>query len=99
MTVPGASVPAPLPPPAATAAVDGYEVTLTGAPVAEGAATPVTLTVARRGEPVTDLEPYLGSFGHLVAIRSGDLAYLHVHPTGARQPGPTQQAGPRCRSR
>ena len=32
------------------------------------------------GRPVTDLQPYLGAFGHLVAIRSGDLAYLHVHP-------------------
>ena len=28
------------------------------------------------------LEPYLGAFGHLVAIRAGDLAYLHVHPEG-----------------
>lgn len=29
---------------------------------------------------VTDLQPYLGAFGHLVAMRSGDLAYAHVHP-------------------
>ena len=29
---------------------------------------------------MTDLEPYLGALGHLVAIRDGDLAYLHVHP-------------------
>ena len=94
VTVPGASVPAPLPPPAATAVVDGYEVTLTGAPVAEGATTPVTLTVARGGTPVTDLEPYLGSFGHLVAIRSGDLAYLHVHPTGAPPTRPDATGGP-----
>jgi hypothetical protein len=26
------------------------------------------------------LEPYLGALGHLVALRDGDLAYLHVHP-------------------
>ena len=26
------------------------------------------------------LQPYLGAFGHLVVIRTGDLAYLHVHP-------------------
>jgi hypothetical protein len=25
-------------------------------------------------------EPYLGAGGHLVALREGDLAYLHVHP-------------------
>ena len=38
------------------------------------------MTVTRDGEPVTDLQPYLGALGHLVAIRDGDLAYLHVHP-------------------
>jgi hypothetical protein len=26
------------------------------------------------------VEPYLGARGHLVALRQGDLAYLHVHP-------------------
>lgn len=26
------------------------------------------------------LEPYLGAKGHLVALRQGDLAYLHTHP-------------------
>ncbi len=36
--------------------------------------------VSRDGEPVNDLQPYLGAYGHLVALRSGDLAYLHVHP-------------------
>lgn len=64
-----------------TAAVDGYEVTLTGDPVA-GSEAEVELTVTRDGEPVTDLSPYLGAFGHLVAIRGSDLAYLHVHPLG-----------------
>ena len=38
------------------------------------------MTVSRDGNPVTDLDPYLGALGHLVAIRDGDLAYLHVHP-------------------
>jgi hypothetical protein len=32
---------------------------------------------------VTDLEPYLGARGHLVALREGDLAFLHVHPADA----------------
>ncbi|NUK35777.1 hypothetical protein HRW16_19250 [Streptomyces lunaelactis] len=27
---------------------------------------------------LTDLRPYLGTYGHLVALRAGDLAYLHV---------------------
>jgi hypothetical protein len=42
----------------------------------------VAVRVSRDGEPVTDLEPYLGAYGHLVALREGDLAYLHVHPEG-----------------
>ena len=27
-------------------------------------------------------ERYLGAGGHLVALREGDMAFLHVHPTG-----------------
>ena len=45
-----------------------------------GTESELTLTVSRDGQPVMDLEPYLGALGHLVAIREGDLAYLHVHP-------------------
>ncbi|MCK9899298.1 hypothetical protein CC117_09415 [Parafrankia colletiae] len=67
--------------PTRTASVDGYEVTLAGDLVG-GQASPLTLTVHRDGQPVTDLEPYLGAYGHLVALREGDLAYLHVHPDG-----------------
>jgi len=33
------------------------------------------------GEPVPT-EPCLGGGGHLVALREGDLAFLHVHPDG-----------------
>src|SRR5262249_19162108 len=36
-------------------------------------------TVTRDGRPV-DLQDYLGAKGHLVALRQGDLAFLHVHP-------------------
>ncbi len=50
---------------------------------------PLTLTVARDGEPVTDLQPYLAAYGHLVALRVGDLGYLHVHPEGAPGDGVT----------
>lgn len=58
--------------------VDDYTVDLEG-DLDDGA---VTVRVSRDGEPVTDLEPYLGAYGHLVALREGDLAYLHVHPEG-----------------
>lgn len=69
-----------------TATVDDYIITLTGDLTAE-TSSDLTVTVERDGEPVTDLEPYLGAFGHLVALRSGDLAYLHVHPEESG-PGP-----------
>ncbi len=51
------------------------------------------MTISRAGEPVTELEPYLGAFGHLVALRDGDLAYLHVHPHGD-EPQAGETSGP-----
>ncbi|MGB0101685.1 MAG: hypothetical protein WBP61_15510 [Nocardioides sp.] len=62
--------------------VDDYTVTLDGE-LSAGEDARLTLTVEQDGEPVTDLQPYLGAYGHLVALRDGDLAYLHVHPDGA----------------
>lgn len=76
------------------ARIDGYEVRLDGELTA-GSSSPVTLTVTKDGTPVTDLQPYLGAYGHLVALRSTDLAYLHVHPDGAPNDGRT--AGPQIR--
>jgi hypothetical protein len=90
--VAGAFVPRALPAAAPTAEVDGYTVALEGDLIA-GSESPLTLTVARDGAPVTDLEPYLGAYGHLVALREGDLAYLHVHPHGEPGDGSTP-AGP-----
>ena len=46
--------------------------------------------MSRGGTPVTDLQPYLAAYGHLVALRQGDLAYLHVHPDGAPGDGRTE---------
>ncbi|BBX01213.1 hypothetical protein BST36_12430 [Mycolicibacterium moriokaense] len=73
--------PQPLPPASTTAEVDGFNVTLNGTPKANEASM-LTLSVSRDGKPVRDLQPYLGAYGHLVAIRASDLAYLHVHPMG-----------------
>jgi hypothetical protein len=75
-----------------TAQVDGYTVELTGELV-PGRASPLTLTVSKDARPVTDLQPYLAAYGHLVALREGDLAYLHVHPEGEPGDGRTP-AGP-----
>ncbi|MFD7658044.1 hypothetical protein ACFV4N_29075 [Actinosynnema sp. NPDC059797] len=78
--------------PSRVARVDGYEVRLDGE-LRAGEASPVRLTVSRDGRPVTDLQSYLGAYGHLVALRQGDLAYLHVHPEGTPGDGRTP-AGP-----
>ena len=64
-----------------------YTVSLEG-DTAPGAGTVLTTRIELDGEAVTDLEPYLGAFGHLVAIRAGDLGYLHVHPEEG-EPGPS----------
>jgi hypothetical protein len=71
-----------------TATVGDYRVTLDGDLVA-GEEALLTLTVSEGGKPVTDLQPYLGAYGHLVALREGDLAYLHVHPDGEPGDGTT----------
>lgn len=75
-----------------TTTVDGFEISVTGDLVATESS-PLTITINRDGEPVTKLEPYLGAFGHLVALRDGDLAYLHVHPHG-QEPHAGETSGP-----
>ena len=92
LRVAGTYDPQELPAPAATATVDGYTVTLDGA-LRPGETSNVTLSVSRDGQPVTDLQPYLGAYGHLVALRTTDLGYLHVHPDGHPGDGVTA-AGP-----
>ena len=93
LAVPGIYEPVALPDPAAIApVVDGYEVTVAG-DLVPGQASELTLTVSKDGVPVTDLQPYLAAYGHLVALRAGDLAYLHVHPAGEPGDGVTP-AGP-----
>lgn len=77
--VAGAYTPTLLPAPEPTQASGAYQVLLEGAAVA-GREARLAFTVTRVGAPVTDLQPYLGAFGHLVSLRDGDLAYLHTHP-------------------
>jgi hypothetical protein len=73
--VAGRFEPVDLPHVSDTAVVDGgYEVRL-----AEDG-DKLRFTVHADGRRVDDVEPYLGARGHLVALREGDLAFLHVHP-------------------
>ncbi|RKR89463.1 hypothetical protein BDK92_3811 [Micromonospora pisi] len=86
---PGDYRPVPLPATGRSASAgDGYTVTLDG-DLEPGTSSTLTLTVSRYGTPVTNLEPYLAAYGHLVALRDGDLAYLHVHPNGGPGDGRT----------
>ncbi|NUS42486.1 MAG: hypothetical protein HOQ24_02140 [Mycobacteriaceae bacterium] len=92
LAVGGDFTPETLPAPARTVDVDEYQVALDGELVA-GDGRMLTLTVHKDGAPVTDLQPYLAAYGHLVVIRAGDLAYVHVHPNGEPGDGVTP-AGP-----
>jgi hypothetical protein len=62
-----------LPAPARSVDVDGLRVTKSG----------LDFTVTHDGRPV-EIADYLGAKGHLVALREGDLAFLHVHPDANR---------------
>jgi hypothetical protein len=81
VTVPGDYQPEPTPHPASITRVDGYQVELSTDRQAAGEVE-TALTIRKNGHLVTDLQPYLGAYGHLVALRVGDLAYAHVHPAG-----------------
>ena len=76
----------PLAPVAAEAVSDGgYDVRLDSGPARAGRESELRFTVAKDGETV-HTEPYLGAGGHLVALRDGDLAFLHVHPADDHEP-------------
>ncbi|OIJ92200.1 hypothetical protein BIV25_28275 [Streptomyces sp. MUSC 14] len=77
--VSGMAMASPLPKPSGTATVDGYTVAVKGDPMA-GMAHQLTVTVAKDGKPVTDLQPYLDTYAHLTAFHQGDLAFAHLHP-------------------
>jgi hypothetical protein len=80
---PGRAASAPLGADAERASSDGFDVELERPAVLEaGEEAQLTFRISRHGRPVTGLEPYLGAFGHLVALHAPDLAYSHVHPAG-----------------
>jgi len=83
---PGAFARRPLPAPAPVDQAGAYAAELDADGVAAGATAELTYRLRRDGRPVDGVEPYLGADGHLVALREGDLAFLHVHPEESDDP-------------
>jgi hypothetical protein len=84
LTAPGAVRSIPLAPPALEGTVDGYAVKLQRpAQLTAGQEAQLTFRVTRDGQPAQNLQRYLGSYGHLVALHAPELAYSHVHPVSA----------------
>ena len=48
------------------------------------------LTRADTNEPVRELQPYLGAFGHMLIVDSKVIDYVHAHPVEALPPGPVE---------
>jgi hypothetical protein len=82
LRVDGAAELQALPAPATVAVSDGgYAVRLVEGAASAGEEAHLRFAITQDGRTVRT-EPYLGAGGHLVALREGDLAFLHVHPTG-----------------
>jgi hypothetical protein len=80
LTVDGDAAYRALPRPASVAAAgDGLDVRLKAPTSRAGRMETLSFSVTRHGRPVRT-QPYLGAGGHLVSLRDGDLAFLHVHP-------------------
>ena len=77
---PDATTSVAVPAPESSTTVDGYTVRVAGQSMA-GEEVPLSITLTRDGKPVTDLQPYLGTYAHVTAIHSGDLAFAHLHPS------------------
>jgi hypothetical protein len=79
LTLPGDYAPIALPAPGRTATTGNFEASFAGTPNAQSTQ-PLLITVTGPNRQPAALQPYLGAYGHLVVLRQGDLAYVHVHP-------------------
>lgn len=50
--------------------------------------------LSRNGQPITDLEPYIGAMGHCVIVSEDTQTYLHSHPEQLLAPKPDARGGP-----
>ncbi|WP_088067276.1 hypothetical protein [Gottfriedia luciferensis] len=73
-----------------TKVVDRKEVTLKFDQLKTDKEVKMTFTIkdATTKNAITNLQPYLGAIGHVVAISSDTNTYLHVHPMNEKSSGP-----------
>ena len=90
LTVDGDAEYVPFPPPSTVDETDGYRVEL------KPDGDTLDFEITKDGAPVKT-EPYRGAGGHLVALREGDLAFLHVHPEEGDAPRFEADLDPRSR--
>jgi plastocyanin len=68
---------------------DGYQATLSfDKALKVGQLLGMKITLSQNGQPVTDLDKYLGALGHVVVISEDTERYLHVHPNDQADKGP-----------
>ena len=68
---------------------DGYQATLAfDKELKVGQLLGMKITLSKNGQPVTDLDKYLGALGHVVVISEDTERYLHVHPNDQADKGP-----------
>jgi hypothetical protein len=53
---------------------------LPSSPIVAGRTVKLQYHLTDRGTPVTDLEPYLGAWGHTLVLSEDALEYVHAHP-------------------
>lgn len=68
--------------PSSTFTQNGYEISLKADSERVIASDDVllTFTIKKDGEPVVDIQPYLGEAGHVVIVREDNLDFVHTHP-------------------
>jgi hypothetical protein len=81
-----------MPEPTDTINVDGYQISVSGSVSAEEHTMLMFTVLDPAGKPVT-FDNYLGSTGHLIAIREGDLALTHMHNSDHSHDAASNSAG------
>ncbi len=85
LTVGAASVPGTPPAPDLTPQTVGGVTVALAKPqtIRAGATVPLNVLVTQAGQPVSDLQPYLGAAAHIAIVRAGGGDFQHTHAEGS----------------